>query len=115
MKLTPDQQKDYDRLSPKGRKYYDISLEDNPEWSHEQRMTFVYINAGPGGLQDIITRKPKHPLKEVLLEVLNNMDSYFSRNFPNLYPKVASTIKGWYNTLKSWVDDVRDFLTEIFS
>lgn len=109
--MTSDQQKEYNKLSSYGRSVFDSSFTDFPDWDFKQRMTNAIVCerlAGKFGPDD------ENGIWKAVLEVLENLDSYMQRNFPNLYPQVKDTISNLYNRFKNWVGDVFDFLRNLF-
>lgn len=106
--MTPDERKDYNKLTKEGQKFYGLYQGMHPEWSHAQLMTMVTICC-----QDPF--KKGGTLKEILAECVRKADKFMEENFPGLYPSVKDLFLNIGNAIKKAVQVTWDFLINLFS
>lgn len=98
--MTSEEIKEYESLSQLGKDYYNIGMRDNPEWNHNQAMTYVQIciitsqqmpNTN-GGTVDI---------KGLFTVILQKTESFMQQNFPRIY----NQIKDYFNKAIQWLQN----------
>ena len=82
--MTPEERKDYNKLTAECKKYYDLYQGMHPEWGHAQLMTMAII----------CCNKPFTPNPDPITDIIKKANKFMEENFPELYPKVK---KFFYN------------------
>jgi len=108
--MTPEERKDYNKLTKEGQKFYDLYQGMHPDWSHAQLMTMVTICC-----QDPFKKNPLATMKDILAECVRKADSFMAENFPNLYPSVKDFFNTIGNAIKRAAQVTWDFLVNLFS
>ena len=93
--MTQEELKEYNKLSQIGRDTYDTGMRANPEWTHGQAMTYVYIvltaigEPMPTGGSD----EDKGKLKALYLRVIVKAQKFIETDFPRIYQQVKDSFK----------------------
>lgn len=107
--MTPEERKDYNRLTSEGQKFYDLYKGMHPDWSHAQLITMVTIC-----IQNPF--KPgKGTVKEILAECVRKADAFMKENFPVLYLSVKDFFYKIGDAIKRAAQVTWKFLEDLFS
>lgn len=111
--MTPEERKDYNKLTKEGQRFYDLYSDMHPEWSHAQLITMVSMCC-----QDPFGTKGKGrgiTVKEVLAECIRKADEYMEANFPGLYPAVKDFFISVGQAIKHAAQVTWDYIMKFLS
>lgn len=113
--MTEQELKDYNRLTPEGKKFYDLYKGMHPEWNHSpQLMTMVSIccqNPFNGDKMNV----PNPTTKEIIAECIRRADKYMEENFPGIYPSVRAFFTSITNAIRRVAEITWDFIVKLFN
>ncbi|MBD5249945.1 MAG: hypothetical protein HDS56_02050 [Barnesiella sp.] len=111
--MTPQEKQEYDRLSLKQKKVYDLTKELNPHWDHKRIMVKVGFDENIGtmidgqGGQNI---NPKDP--SILKDVLEGTKRFLKRYGIDI-GKIMDLIDGAIKSLSRIISSGLDFLGDL--
>lgn len=98
--MTANELEEYNKLSQEAKDMYNMGMKHNPEWTHQQALTYAIVTTG--------FKPPKEKtsweeIKELFMVTVKQADHYMETNFPSIYPQVRDTFKGVYNRISTAV------------
>lgn len=85
--MTPEELKEYEKLSPNAKDAYNMGMRQHPDWTHTQALTFATIV--------LMTEPPKEPpigttLKDIYIVTVKKAQEFIKNDFPRIYLQVKS-------------------------
>lgn len=104
MYRTPEEEREYQSLSPKDKRRYNLEAELDPDLSHKKIMQIIGVKIvlppGDVDLRDPITRKT----------ILERLDDWLYTNAKSVWNSVTSTIRNAINYLSSMIERGRNWI-----
>lgn len=116
--MTAEEKRDYQKLAPKYRNYYDFQQSLHPQWSHFQLMNRVAFQIKIDGfIDDGGNVDPVDP--DFWKTIIGKVDQWFSTTFPNLYNKVRDVFSRisaeLSDMIKKGIKVIGDFLERLLN
>lgn len=114
--MTQEELKEYNKLSQIGRDTYNTGMRANPEWTHEQAMTYVSIVLTaigepiplPGRDEDEVN------IKDLYLRVIVKAQKFIETDFPRIYQQVKGLFKEAIDWLANAVNVTLNKIIDFF-
>ena len=111
--MTDIELQEYNKLSITERDIYNRAMDEHPDWSHQQALTYTQIVKSAGVVVDGPRPGTGVDIREVLTDVMYKAEQFIRDRFPRIYSQVKQTfakviskvksglIKAW-NEIMSW-------------
>lgn len=111
--MTQEQLREYNKLTPSGKIFYNQYMATHPEQSHAQAMSYAKICEGLG---DEFPPRNETTIKEIIEAAIRKAREFIRREIPrifdqvrsafdNLLSRLASAIEVTWETIKRWFRD----------